>query len=206
MGRSAVTRLLCGALIALAIAMGAGPARAQPVPPPVIIIVDITQILRESKAAKDIQGQIDQQTSGYSKEVAQQENELQKMRDELERQRTILAPDAFSAKTREFQQRFDALDRNVQAKRQGLQQSFNDAMSKVESAALQIIADIAKERGATLVLAKAAVMFEADGLDITAEAISRLDKKLPAVAVNLGKPEGEDGAAKAKGAAPTPKK
>jgi Skp family chaperone for outer membrane proteins len=166
-------------------------------PAPSIIIVDITQILRESKAAKDVQAQLDKETVAYSKEVSRQENELQKIRDDLERQRTVLSQDAFTAKTREYQQRFDALDKSVQAKRQGLQQSYNEAMGKVENAALQIIADLAKERSANLVLAKAAVLFEASGLDVTQEAIGRLDQKLPSVAVNLPK-DGDAAAGKAK--------
>jgi Skp family chaperone for outer membrane proteins len=198
--KGAAALVVGGFLLGASLVAGAAPAVAQTpagVPGAQIIIVDITQILRESKAAKDVQAQLDRETVAYSKEVSRQENELQKIRDDLERQRTVLSPDAFTAKTREYQQRFDTLDKSVQVKRQGLQQSYNDAMGKVESAALQIIADLAKERGANLVLAKAAVMFEAAGLDVTAEAIVRLDQKLPSVPVSLPK-EGDGAAPKGK--------
>ena len=43
------------------------------------------------------------------------------------------------------------------------------------------VADIAGERKANLVVAKAAVLFEAPELDITQEVIKRLDVKLPQV-------------------------
>lgn len=198
-----------GAALALLVVgmLAAAPLHAQQLPTPAIIIVDLTHILREAKAAKDVQAQLDKETASYSKEVSQQENELQKLRDELERQRTVLSPEVFNAKSREFQQRYDALDRSVQGRRQAFQQSYNEAMTKVESAALQIIADIAKERKANLVLAKPAVLFEVDGLDVTTEAIGRLDQKLPAVAVNLPKPPVPDGApTKAKGEPPAAKK
>ncbi len=89
----------------------------------------------------------------------------------------MLAADAFNTKMREFQQRYDALDHGVQVTRQALQQAYNDAMTKVENTALQIIADIAAERKANLVVTKAAVLFEAPGLDITQEVIHRLDAK-----------------------------
>ena len=82
---------------------------------------------------------------------------------------------------RDFQSRYDTLDNRVQATRQALQQSYNDAMTKVENTALQIISDIAAERKANLVVAKAAVLFEAPELDITQEVIKRLDVKLPQV-------------------------
>ena len=148
---------------------------------PVIITVDVQQILRDSLVAKDVQAQMDQRTDRYTKEVSSQENDLQKTQDELEQERTKLEPDAFNTRMREFQQRYDTLDNRVQATRQGLQQSYNDAMTKVENTALQIIADIAAERKANLVVAKAAVLFEAQELDITQEVIKRLDAKLPKV-------------------------
>lgn len=187
MVRQAGGRLFGGLLVLLVGITGVTPACAQQPPAPVIIIVDIAQILRDSKAAKDIQGQLDKETANYSKIVAQQENNLQQMRDELERQRTLLAPEAFSGKTREYQQRFETLDRNVQSKRQALQQSLNDAMTKVQNTTLEIIQDVAKERNANLVLTKAAVIFEDGSLDVTAEVMSRLDAKLPAVTVDLPK-------------------
>src|ERR1700744_4323397 len=136
------------------------PAAAQEVAAPVIITVDVQQILRDSLVAKDVQAQMDQRTDRYTKEVSTQENDLQKTQDELEQERSKLTPDAFNARMRDFQQRYDALDNRVQATRQALQQSYNDAMTKVETTALQIIADIAAERKANLVVTKAAVLFE----------------------------------------------
>ncbi len=179
-------RTLFGLLLAFA-ASCACQAWAQTPAPPVIIIADINQILRDAKAAKDVQVQLDKAMMGYSKAVTAQENELQKMRDDLERQRATLAPDAFTARARAYQERFDSLDHSVQANRQAMQQSYNEAMTKVENTALQIIAEIAAERKANLVLTRAAVLFEADGLDITAEVTKRLDAKLPSLAVNLPK-------------------
>jgi len=164
-----------------AMSLGGVPAPAQEVAPPVIIIVDVQQILRDSLVAKNVQTQMTQRTDRYSKEVSDQENELRRTQDELERQRTVLSADVFNTKMRDFQQRYDALDHGVQATRQALQQAYNDAMTKVENTALQIIADLAAERKANLVVTKAAVLFTAQGLDITQEVIRRLDEKLPSV-------------------------
>lgn len=157
------------------------PLRAQEVAAPVIITVDVQQILRDSQVAKNIQAQMNDRTERYTKEVSAQENELRRTQDELERQRTVLSADAFNTKMRDFQQRYDALDHGVQATRQALQQAYNDAMTRVENTALQIIADLAAERKANLVVTKAAVLFEAQGLDVTQEVIKRLDEKLPTV-------------------------
>jgi Skp family chaperone for outer membrane proteins len=171
-----------GAAVALGLtALSPLSVYGQQVPTPVIVTVDVQQILRDSLVAKDVQAQMDQRTDRYTKEVTSQENDLQKTQEELEKERTTLAPDAFNERMRDFQRRYDALDNRVQATRQALQQSYNDAMTKVETTALQIISDIAAERKANLVVAKAAVLFEAPELDITQEVIKRLDVKLPQV-------------------------
>ncbi|HYM02085.1 MAG TPA: OmpH family outer membrane protein [Stellaceae bacterium] len=190
--RSRIGRALAGAVALLL----AGPVLAQqaappPVPAPVILTVDMQQILKDAQAAKSAQGVINQQYASYSKQVAQQEDDLQKARADLERQRTILAPDAFNNRAKELQQRYDALSQVFQGKRQALQQSYNEAMLKVENMALEVVADIVKERKANLVLQKQAVLFEAEGLDITADAMARLDLKLPSVQVNVPKDDGE---------------
>src|SRR5713226_3459463 len=107
---SCFIRRIVATTVALLIALApAGPlrAQAQPLPAPVILIVDLQQILQDAKAAKAVQGVINQEYSSYTKEVAQQEDELQKSRTELERQRTILAPDAFNTRARDLQRGCD---------------------------------------------------------------------------------------------------
>jgi len=198
-------RVALGALVlplALAPPLRAQQAQPAPIQAPLILIVDMQQILKDTKAAKAAQTVITQQYSSYTKDVSGQEDELQKGRADLERQRTILSPEVFNSRARELQQRYDALTQAFQGKRQALQQSLNEAMGKIEAVALEVVADIVKERKGNLVLAKQAVVFEAEGLDVTAEAIARLDVKLPAVVVNLPK-EGEAPKA-AEAPSPTP--
>jgi outer membrane protein len=184
-----VGRLASGAVLSALFALG--PVAAQtvaPPPAPVIVMVDMQQLVYNSKAGKGVQGQMDKQRQAFSKEVAQQEDELQKARAELERQRTTLPPDQFETKGRQFQQRLQELDRTVQAKQKAWQAVYSEAMNKVEEGALQVVAEIAAEHQANLVIQKAAVIFGKDGFDITADAMQRLDQRLPAVAVNQPKP------------------
>lgn len=186
-----VAAAVIGAIVIAAVVVGPLRAQSAPLPAPVILIVDLQQILQDAKAAKGVQAIINQEYSSYTKEVSQQEDELQKARADLERQRTILAPEAFNTRARDLQQRYDELGQVVQGRRQSLQQSLNEAMLQVKNAALTVIADIVKERKANLVVEKQAVVFEADGMDVTADAVARLDQKLASVPVNLPKPDGE---------------
>jgi outer membrane protein len=180
--------LVAVVLAALGFTEAAAQTTVPPPPAPVIVMVDMQQLVYNSKAGKGVQGQMDKQRQAFSKEVAQQEDDLQKARAELERQRTTLAPDQFESKGRQFQQRLQELDRNVQAKQKAWQAVYNEAMNKVEESALQVVAEIAAEHQANMVIQKAAVIFGKDGFDITADAVQRLDQRLPAVAVNQPKP------------------
>lgn len=176
-------------------------AVATPPPAPMIVMVDMQQLIYGSKAGKGVQAQMDKQRQAFSKEVAQQEDQLHKSQAEFERQRSVLAPDALEAKNRELQQRLEELDRFVKGKQQAWQQSYNEAMSKVEDEGLRVVAEIAAERSANLVIQKAAVIFGKDGFDVTPDAMARLDQRLPAVTVNPPK-EGESDKAKAAGPPP----
>ena len=176
---------------ALFLALGTAAEAQSKLPPPAIVVVDMMEIMRDAKAAKNVQTQVQDEMNAYTKEVARREDELKQLSDQLERQRTALAPDVFAARSQEYQQRYTALDHDVQGKRQAMQQSYSEAMTKIENTALQIVADVARERNANMVVAKAALLYMADGIDVTAEVTRRLDAKLPSVAVNLPKEEGQ---------------
>src|SRR4051812_15727015 len=85
--------LFAGALFVASSAFG------QTAPPtPMILVLDVQLVMRESKAGKSVQEQIKQQQSVYQKEVASQENEFRSANEELKRQQAILAPDALQGR------------------------------------------------------------------------------------------------------------
>ncbi|HUK06946.1 MAG TPA: OmpH family outer membrane protein [Stellaceae bacterium] len=150
-------------------------------PAPVIVMVDMQQLVYNSKAAKSVQAQMDKERESFSKQVAEQEDQLQRARADLERQRNAMAPDQLEAKSREFQQKLEELDRTVQARQRVWQEETKEAIEKVQGAALQVVAEIAAARHANLVIQKAAVVLGTDGFDITTDALTRLDQRLPSV-------------------------
>jgi len=154
---------------------------------PAILVVDLPQVLHASKAGQGVQNTVGEAMQAYSKDVSREEDNLQRMRADLERQHTALSQQALDAKAKALQLRYQELNRNVQAKRQAMQQAYNDAMLKVEKAALKIVSEMAKERGANLVVLKQAVVFSPESSDVTTEVLARLDKSLASVAVALPK-------------------
>ncbi|HEU0157365.1 MAG TPA: OmpH family outer membrane protein [Stellaceae bacterium] len=153
-----------------------------------IMVVDVQALLQNSKAAKMVRGQIEQKRAEYTKEISHEEEVLRAQRDALQRQQSSMTPEALNKKGREFQQRVNDLDRNVQGKRQALEKSNNEALSKIQQEMLKIIADIAKQRKANLVFQRTDLVLFDRGFDVTDEVMQKLDEQMPVLNVTFVTP------------------
>lgn len=175
-------------LVALAAAGVAGApvrAAAQEIPAAKVAIFDPQRVLRESAAAIDIRAQIDRQRQIYREAITKQEQDLRATDQELSRQRTILAPDAFATKRREFDARVARVQREVQRRARELDQAYDFGIKQVRQVLATIIDELSKERGFTLVLSRRQVIYADDSLDISGEVLVRLNQRLLTVEVPL---------------------
>jgi len=172
------------------------PAPAPPAPAPplpaaqtlTVLVVDYQALLQNSKAAKMVRSQIEQKRGEYTKEISHQEEVLRAERDTLQRQQASLSPEALNQKGRDFQQKVNELERNVQGKRQALEKSNGDALQKIQEQTLKIIADIAKQRKANLVFQRADLVLFDQSFDVTDEVLQKLDEQMPTLTVNFAAP------------------
>jgi outer membrane protein len=185
-----------------AAAAAPAPAPALQAPPPTLIVIDFERILQESKAGKSVSEQLQQRAGSFQKGFQQQEADLNTAQQELMRQQSILAQDAFSAKARDLQRRSDELREKEAKANAALQQSNREAIVRIQQTIRPILEDIMKERGANVVLNRGAVsLISDDRFDVTDEALKRLDVKLPTMTVTVAEP-----AAPAAAAPPPPAK
>ena len=186
-------------LFLAALGGGIGAARAQQTPPApapasagqpplTIMVVDVQALLQNSKSAKMVRQQIEQKRAEYAKEISHQEETLRQERDTLQRQQASLSADALNQKGREFQQKVNDLDRNVQSKRQALERSNAEALEKIQEVMLKIITDIAKDRKANLVFQRSELVLFDQNFDVTDEVLRKLDEQLPTLTVNFVAP------------------
>ena len=181
-----VTRTSVGVLSLLAflaIAGHAPPATAQAVPAPSIGVLDVRLILRESNAAKSLQPQIDKLLTGFQQDISNRESALRKAEQELLGQRSILAPEAFNQRRRQFEERAKKAQREVQTHKRALDRAVAVAKNKIRVAMFEIAKDIANEKKINIVMAKSGVLMSKKELEITAETMKRLNQKLPSVKV-----------------------
>ncbi len=154
---------------------------AQQLPAAVIAVVDVQFILQKATAATSVREQVDKIRTEYQKLVNAQDLELRKQEQELKRQQSILAPQAFNEKRREFQTRVAGVQRQVQERLRKLDQMRAQGLKGIERALRPIIVDLSKERGFNVVLASTQLVFASKSLDITTTVLERLNQTLPTV-------------------------
>lgn len=155
---------------------------------PVIAVVDVQKIMQESEAAKSVQTVIESRRDEYQKEIGGLEEKLRSAEQELRKQQTVLSPDALANKRKGFEKQVADVQRTVQARKRALDAGLNEAMGAVQKAMLDIIADVSREKGANVVLARHQFVIIDTKLDVTDTVMQRLNARLPKVIVNIPKP------------------
>lgn len=194
-----IPRSLFVSMLLLALGLAALPAAAQkPAKPqadaPVVEnvrlgVIDMQLIQRDARALREIRPQIESLRNGYQARFKKEEDELRAAVQDLQRQRSILAPEAFEERRREIQKRVTDKQRSEQEARRKLEQAIAEAMAKVNRALQEVVAEVAQEKSLHIILQKSTIMLMERRFDITREVLKRLDAKLPTVKVTL--PDGE---------------
>lgn len=160
-------------------------ACAQELPLPKIGIVDVQKVLRDSKAAQSVRPEFDRMRKDFQNQVSEQEQRLRQAEQELTRQRAILAPEAFTQKRRAFSEEARNAQNSVQARRRQLDKAFDDTKNEILKNLVIVAREVAEARKLNMLLEKRFVFLSASTMDVTDEVISRLDKRLPKIAVKL---------------------
>jgi Skp family chaperone for outer membrane proteins len=173
-------RLLTAALcLTFAVVLTSSSALAQE--GAVIAILDVERILRDSKAAATLRAEIDNQRQTHQTSLREQENALRTADQELARQRAVLSAEAFAAKRKELQEQANNLQQEFVTRQKEMEELFGRGIRQVRQALAEVAKEIADERGINLILLKATIVLASRELDITEDALQRLDQRLPSV-------------------------
>ncbi|WP_448202922.1 OmpH family outer membrane protein [Azospirillum sp. sgz302134] len=188
---SKIRALLAAGAVLAGVAFTAPTAFAEDKKPdlkaPVIAVVDVQKIMQESTASKGVSKSFESLRDTYQKEISSLEDKLRKSEEELRKQQTVLAPDALAAKRRDFEKQVADVQKTVQARKRVLENALNEAMAVVHKSMVEVVAEVARERGANLVLARQQFVLVDTQLDVTDTVMERVNKKLPQVALNIPK-------------------
>lgn len=173
--------LLMMAFMTMAMLMAVSqPAAAQDTtaPQPMKIgVVDINGVLGQSAAMIKIRAVIDEENQKFQKTIEDEQSELRAAEEDLNAQRPILEEPEFDRRLQAFENRVIVLQQKIQRQRQSFDIALKEANDQIRQLLLKIISEIATEEGYVLVMQKQnVVLFETD-IDISAEALRRLNER-----------------------------
>ncbi|MAB13979.1 OmpH family outer membrane protein [Parvibaculum sp.] len=151
--------------------------------PAVILIVNTEQLFAQSKVGQSIRKQAQAQAEALQAENQKQSKKMEAEAKKLGDQRALLSQGEFQKKVEALQKKDRQLQKTMQEKGQAFQLGTQQARAKVQAALRPIFVDIMKERGGTVLLDQSVVLAGGVDLDITQEALKRLNEKLSDVKV-----------------------
>ena len=175
--------LLANLVLAVSLFLGPGQAHSQDAPALVVGVIDMQRILRESIAVQSLSAAVETRRDAYQEELREKEEAFRSADLELARQRSEFTPERFAQKRRELEQRASQLQRDFAERKKELDQLFGRGMAQVQQTLVQVSQEIATERGLDILLAKSTVVLVKPSLEITNEALARLNENLPDVAL-----------------------
>jgi outer membrane protein len=158
---------------------------AGPMPTPVIAVIDFQLVVKESAAGKSVRSQIDTRQTAFQAEIKPLQQELEHFRAELGNRISGIGEAEYATKRKEIRDRVNELQRIIQERKRALDDMFNNGMRQVDLALVDVLKELAEERGINLILnagrGRGLVLFAENQIVITEEALRRLDVRLPKV-------------------------
>ena len=148
-----------------------------------LAVVDFRGVLAKSSAAVSVRKQLDKERSKYKKEFAEIEKKLRVAQQKLAKQRAIVTAEAFEKRARELKDKAREAQKRAQLTNQLLKKSFDQSMNEIRKHLVKIIAEVAEETGAGVVLFRSAIVIAVKELEVSQEVLKRLNEKLPTVKV-----------------------
>jgi outer membrane protein len=141
--------------------------------------VDLQKALNLSVAGKGAKEKISGKVKEYETLVESRQEELRKLKEELEKKALLLSESARADKERDYQQKLKEFQRFTKDIQEELQQADADFTRRILEELFQVIKEVGEKENYTLVLEKteSSILFADDQIDLTAKIIKAYDAK-----------------------------
>lgn len=163
----------------------AAPALSTELPPKgtAVVFFDVEAVMRASTAMQNINAQAERARNSLQADATRQETDLRRQEEELGNQRATLAQDAFNQRRRDFENRVQTIQVQLQTRRRNLEQNYGDAAQKIQVSLTESVIEIMNENEYQIVLPNSFIFVARSALDISGEVARRLNRKLPTAAM-----------------------
>ncbi|PZX57297.1 periplasmic chaperone for outer membrane proteins Skp [Cereibacter changlensis] len=182
LGATAVAMALLA--IAPAVAQTAGqtgqaaPAVADPGAGSQVVTITQERLFQDSRAGQQIQDRYETASRALVAENRRIEAALEAEERDLTARRAQMPPEDFRPLAEAFDEKVEGIRAAQDAKSRALTRQRDEDRQRMLEAAAPILAQMMAERGAMVLIDKNAVVLSFDGIDITEDAVARLDAVL----------------------------
>lgn len=141
-----------------------------------VLTIDLDRLFAETRLGAETLAQLEQQAQALSEENNQIETALIEEERDLTEKRAELKPEEFRPLADAFDQRVQQFRAEQDEKARALTRTRDEARAAFFNDVAAIISNIVREKGAVVVLERRDVFLSADSIDITDEAILRVNE------------------------------
>ena len=147
-------------------------------------VIDINTILSDADAAITAAKQIEEIAIEIENEIKLSDEEIIKEQNMLIESQSIMAPEAFESKRKEYEIKVQKYNNERQSKLLKIDELIAVSRNDILNAMKPILEEISNEKGITIILEKASIMLNAEKMDLTDEVLKKLNKSLPTINVS----------------------
>jgi len=142
-----------------------------------IVLVDLDGVLRAADANNRVRELLDGQRAKFQEEFRAIEVNLQQSERDLLAKRELMAKDEYEKLVIAFQARVSSVQKEIQYKRQSIDNAYQKALSDIRELAIEVITKIASEREIDLILNRNSSVIFLPHLNISDEVLTRLNER-----------------------------
>ena len=138
--------------------------------------VDMQKILTSSDAGKDAKEQLAMRAAKFEAEKNVKEEELKRLKGELEKQSVLLSDSARNAKKKEYQQKLKEYQRFMKDAQDDLQAKNDEFTNKIVEEIVKLVQEYGRKNGFTYIFVRNDGMIYADDkVDLTDELLKQFN-------------------------------
>jgi len=138
--------------------------------------VDMQRALNSSDAGKEAKEQLAARVKKYQDEINGKQEEIKKLKDDLEKQGTLLSDSAKAAKEKDYQQKLKEFQRFTKDAQDELQGKDEEFTRKILEGMEKVIQEFGRKNGYTFLFVKnEAMLFADEKADVTEEVLKNFN-------------------------------
>ena len=150
-----------------------------------ILFINLQYIVGQSKAGSSLREQSEELNSEIINLRDEITKSLQEKGKKLEDERTLLSPEVFQERADELRKEAEEKQNELNVRLQKIPQAIQWASNSIDSVISPILTEIVNEKGAKMLLERQTLLFADPKLDVSAEVIKKLNRRLPKIDVTV---------------------